>query len=614
MVVLGTLIDHPLPRQSAQVVCQSSLLAPYSNRAFLLKYLEEQTGSTLLSRQHYGLAAPAVVEEFYWQRHAVFLGPTGVGKTRAVHLLVRQLLTLGYSIVMVDPKLSSLYSLLAEVRQAGLCPEQVTVMAPSLPGGTPAWNILAQDLPATERANLLVDLAERAAGSFGIRRHNLAVDAAILTACGNLSIVEMVQALTNPVYRAALIRHQPAPPDPVAWGEAVRFFELEFAQAAKSEVAAATDAATRLLRELLRSQFFRGMLAPHPATPSLRLKDFWRQQRVLAAHLDATVLGQQGAALLAGLLCNSLLATAMQAKGGKVALVLDELWLISQFAGEGLSQIIRIGRSQGLHLVLASLDTVSLPEGLRAALKNCSVEVAFRCSPEDSRAIAASVVAGQELPLKQVVIDLFHQNPDSGEPDVALWQQPIFDANGRPLRLSRASWSQLQATGGTAAIPLRYLLGWAYSQRTRLYVIEPGSEEPMPLSSYLIGLPPEKWWISGPVLNVTIAFPKPKVVKTVRRTDAEVVGSVARTLQELLPRTALLKVGGVARGIVQIADAEVPPFCADCQRFLSACLRANGQTKQQIAEAIAWRAAEMERLASGSICPVEEECSDGSRW
>lgn len=145
------------------------------------------------------------------------------------------------------------------------------------------------------------------------------------------------------------------------------------------------EGARRLLYELVRSPVLERMLCAR--TPDLRTSELVRPGRIVIVSGDAGQVGESAARYLLSvylaLVWSEILSRPSRAK---LFVLLDEAqW----FSHESLTEMLRLGRSANLHVVLATQAVSSLPETIAEAVwTNVADFVAFRGSPEEAREFA----------------------------------------------------------------------------------------------------------------------------------------------------------------------------------------------------------------------------------
>ena len=581
-------------------------------------------------------AGRAEVGQDLLARHACVCGATGSGKTRLALRLLEGQMRAGCSVVMLDPKAETIRHLMQMAYQAGIAPEQVTVLSPFLAGaGAPGWNPLdakASGVPPAQAAADVVSVLEKSTSSWGPRMGDLLTNALIVVASHGLSLFELARLLQREDYRQALLR-RPLPrqandggpldavayESTVAYEEARDYFVSEFAAWSKSERAAAVAPVLNKFRELLRSPFLRSLLCARRTT--LHLGSLWHRQGLVLVHLDSAALGDEGTRMLGGLMAHQLLRTAMRADGPvPVVLALDEMGVSEEFVGGAAAKILAIARSRGLRLLVACQHLSQLSDGLRQALlSNAAVQAFFRLGYADARLAASALAAGTGERVSRIAVDVAKRDSDGNPEAWATVRHAVRDGRGEPVALSpaaAAAWRDLarsKAWEEDGAAQVEGLLKLSrVSGEGRLYVHSADAKAPAELRRYLKGLRPEDYWLegTGPVYLV-VSFPRPRLSVISRETEAERERAWTRELTSLPVRHAALRLAGGLAAVAEVAHVPDPGQPAGFERFVSASVAAGGQSAREVSEGQEWRRAGVERLAAGSLGPVGAG-SDGS--
>ena len=611
---------------SLRVLCDALELERHVDRPWFRAYAAERldlpivpdeagTGSARSGR--------AEVGEDLLARHALVCGATGSGKTRlALHLLAEQVRA-GASVVMLDPKAETLRHLLGLAYAAGVRPEEVTLLSPHLQGqGSPGWNPLdtgASGLPPAQAAADFVSVLARSSASWGPRLQDVLTNALIVVSCHGLALFELARFLQRGDYRAGLLAMEPDPAvagDRVVYEEARDYFLREFGAWGKSEQASAVAPVLNKFRELLRSPFLRALLCARRTT--LDLSGLWKKRGLVLVHLDGATLGDEGARMLGGLLAHGLLRTALRTSGPvPVVLALDEMGVSEQFLGSALCQILAIARARNLRLLACCQHLAQLSDELRAALlANTAVQAFFRLGHADARAVASSLAAGTGERVWRIAADVARRDGDGCPEAWAHSSHTVRDGRGDTLKLSAPAWTAFRdlaarADGEAQVEALRRLA--RVSGVERLYVHAADTKRPVELAQYVARLGPDEYWVSGPApVRLVVSFPRPRLSVVSRETEAERQQGWTRTLMDLPPRQAVLRLAGGAPGVlgepgaVQVVEVGDPPAPAGFEKFVSAAVAGSGQSAREIEEAQSWRKDQVERVAGGTEDEVGE--------
>ena len=126
-----------------QIFYDAPELAAHRSRPWLHHYLKQRHGLEVDARPPDPAGDAFAISHALLGRHAVLCGASGSGKTRLALHLMREHLRAGGSAVVVDFKAETIRQVLALADEAGLSPEQVTLLWPQeAEAGVPGWNPL----------------------------------------------------------------------------------------------------------------------------------------------------------------------------------------------------------------------------------------------------------------------------------------------------------------------------------------------------------------------------------------------------------------------------------------------------------------------------------------
>jgi hypothetical protein len=276
--------------------------------------------------------------------------------------------------------------------------------------------------------------------------------------------------------------------------------------------------------------------------------------------------------------------------------------------GDALCDILAVARSFNLHLMVACQHTGQLPDRLAESLMvNASVKLYFRSA---DRAVAASLGARSVPAVERLTLEPEPAKGDRPAPTVKTHHR-IRDGYGTPLRLSDRSWGDFRKFAAQTGRPVETLV--TLSPETYLFVHAADTGRPVPLASYVRGIPPEDLCIEGPALRLAVRFPRPKVRSAERPSDAEILKAHLKALAELPNRHCVADIQGRSAGIVKVADMPDPELDGAFLDYLDGVRRAGGQSPAEIAAVERRRT---ESIDAGTTAPAayggEEEISDGS--
>src|SRR5688500_1547967 len=127
-------------RREPVILCDEPSLARHVHRPWFRAYVQDRLGD--LPAPNAG-APPEVVSvsDAELRRHTVITGATGSGKSRIMrHLLLRQVLEGGCSLVLLDPKGELYQDFLLSLAEASFPPERTILVDPRTPDSIPGWN------------------------------------------------------------------------------------------------------------------------------------------------------------------------------------------------------------------------------------------------------------------------------------------------------------------------------------------------------------------------------------------------------------------------------------------------------------------------------------------
>jgi hypothetical protein len=589
-ITLGERVGHALADPAPLVFCDAPELLPHRDAPWLAHWLAQRQSLSLApSLPPEGTCTvPAALLE----RHAALVGASGAGKTRLLLHLLREHLRAGGSAVMLDVKPETVLHALALADQAGLPRERVTAVWPREEGrGVPGWPMLVGGSPAAVRQTVrqFVSLVKDNAASWGVRLGDVLANAATVIAGQGLSVIELTRFLQREDYRNGLLARTRRTGAWADFPEEHAYWEWEFARWNRGEQTAAVAPVLNKVRSLVSIGFLRAMLGAE--RDDLDLPGLWRTPRLVAVHLDVWTLGQEGVRLLAGMLAHRLFATAMGVSGPvSVLLCLDEAAMQERFLGGTVADILALGRSRNLRLLLACQHLDQMSDSLRqGVLTNTALKVFFRLGPDDARRAAASLTGGGGSRITKVALGV------AGSEETFL--HPVVDEQGKRVSLSPAAWTAFQKDGRGTLAALRILA--SRSGYPRLLAVAPGTRDQVELGTYLWGLPPAAYSFLGPSpLQLAVRFPTPKVTVLERTSDAERQARLARLLESLPVRHAVVRTDIGETAQIRTVDVRLPGRLPDIGLFLG-----NGQDEQAIRETEGRRAAAID-TASGRAAPA----------
>lgn len=352
--------------------------------------------------------------------HAVLFGDTGTGKTRLLtHLLAVQL-EQGHSLVYLNPKETSIHTLLGICETIGIAPEQVHVVSPAFPEAVPGWNPLRSNLPMGQAVSKLADMARTLIGDWGSRLDSIFKAGLVILGTHGYTIGELSRLLTDDAFRESLMAK---PGQSRSYDSAVAYFQVQFPGAVKADKNA-IPAVLNKVEKLLESDFLAELLTA-PAN-TINLGTFFDRQQVVLFHLDESTLFTSGVSLLAGLITQEMFFLASRPPGRQqVILALDEIGIMKTYVEEPLAKIARLSRESGLRLLVSGQEISVLSGTLETVFKQAAVRLFLRLNHDDADS-AAKVLRGSVLPHPDEIEELVYE--DEYDAAVAEWNKQFTPA------------------------------------------------------------------------------------------------------------------------------------------------------------------------------------------
>lgn len=640
-----TVGEEGVTRDSISLVCENPDLRRHLDRSWLLSYLSRsyqgQYGNLtkVLSATQDGNTTPAAsdlcaVSEDTFARHSVLCGASGSGKTRLmVHLLAGQL-PWGTSLIALDPKKETLLRLLHAAQEAGISPDDISLLLPGEEGeGCPGWNPLLPSPGVTLSSAVqgFVSIVKACSESWGPRLDDVLTNTALLIGAHGLTLLELVRFLQRPGYREALLA-LPFPElcrsDAIALGEAREFFEQEFSAWSSSEKTANVAPVLNKIRDFTSIPFLRALFCAKEN--ALDLPSLWKRQRVILIHLDAATLGDDGTRLLAALLLHSMFTTATRAPGKvPVALAVDELGLSERFTGQALCRILAAAREYHLRLMVACQHMGQLSTDLQEALRtSTALRVYFRLGIDDARIISSTLSAGRGGVLKQIVLEptpvekgSTKRKDETPEPYVfETSSHPVLDGEGRELSRSRQAEAALLsqphrmlacAGGDVDSLPVAVrnlrMLSVA-SGVARVYVRDALTQEMVEAGAYVRGLTDHEVSLTGgyPV-ELTVSYPRPRIGKVEKSSESELTQDWLRCLLNMPVQHAVVWKDSDNPRLVRVEDVSDALKDLTLPRFMGKVLQNWRDRLTSPEETETWRREGMEILQKNYLEYIAQE-------
>ncbi|WP_395143185.1 type IV secretory system conjugative DNA transfer family protein [Armatimonas sp.] len=592
-------------------------LKPHLEKPWLRAYLKERiTGGDIktendkIAKSRNGQSASVCATAHALQRHSVLFGSTGMGKSRLMRHVIREQLQAGCSLIAMDPKDETIQDLLDVAREVGIPAEKVTLLRPlDKKAPIPGWNPLLAVADSVESsARDLTDLMKSIFhASWGVQLSYFLRNALVVMATHKLTLTELQKFLTQEDYREQLIRIPVVQEDPVAYTKACECFLEDFTARSKGERSSAVAPILNKIQGFIANAYLAALLCPKRQT--LHLDSLWSEQRLVLVHLDESILGDEGAQLLGGMIAHFALRSAFRV-GEKakrhVILSLDELGVQEKFIGPTVVKAVRIGRSYKIRLLLAGQDFEQMSPDLRTTvLSSPSVKIFFRLGYNDARYVAASLAAGTQGHISKITLSAVPRSGRKNQVEQVVASHEVLDGSGTPVIVPEGLWCFYSGTSTEPSAVKRFfdeLGAWA----GRLYVRCPYCGQGVAVHRYIEGVPEKDYWLGGPdTLELHISFPEPKVVHVERLSKAELEGVWLRKIQDLEIQYAVVKVAEAPAQIVRAVDVvDRPATAQELEVYRVAALRANGQSQEEIRAVAQWRTNQILMVAGGLAKPA----------
>lgn len=318
-------------------------------------------------------------------RHLYVIGKFGVGKTKLLELLMRQDITYGYGMCLLDPHGDLIAELLKFIPRERI--EDVVVFDPTNPGAV-AFNPL-RDVAPEFRHRVADGLVEAMGHQFGAhwtprleQLFRFAVLAMLDYPEG--TVQGLVALLTDAEYRAGVIPH-------IGDEMVRRFFEVEFAGWAEKFESEATMPLINRLNRFLAVPALRAMFS----NPENRI-DFevlMHERKILLVNLARGKLGEDNASFFGALCVTKFLEAGMMRAGLPPQDVRSFYLYCDEFAPlvtPAFMQLYAEARKYKINITLAHQYTAEVPPPVLAAvLGSVGNIISFRVGGEDAERLEA---------------------------------------------------------------------------------------------------------------------------------------------------------------------------------------------------------------------------------
>ncbi|WP_437770498.1 type IV secretory system conjugative DNA transfer family protein [Arthrobacter sp. KNU40] len=367
-------------------------------------------------------------------RHAVFIGPTGSGKSTALLNTIVADMFAGRSVCVIDPKRDLIDDVLARVPESRRDDVVVLDASDEHPVG---FNPLASTGRNAEVVvdGILVAIKDIFDG-IGPRSQDI-LHACLITLvrAGNQTLADIPQLLSDATYRRPLTAAQVG--DPVLAGFWAWYDGL------KPEAQASTTAPllNKLRVFLLRPQLRRVL---NQAAPGFSVNDLFAKSRILLVPLNKGVVGAESASLLGSLLiaelwqCVQARAALPAGQRQPVIVTVDE---VQDYLKIGdLADALAQSRSLGVGWQLAHQFRKQLPASMAAAIdNNARSKIAFALEIDDAKAMAAMApglepIDFQSLGKYEIYCNLVARGQPSGWASASTMPPPIKISDPETIR------------------------------------------------------------------------------------------------------------------------------------------------------------------------------------
>lgn len=397
------------------------------------------------------------------QRHTLLFGSTGYGKTSLAHLLIREQMARGASLVAIDPEPSSLGSLRALCQDADVPPERVVALDPSDPAHVPPFNPFRSSIPPMEVVSKVFDLLASTENAPRVQEYVL--NALVVAAWHGLPLDGVMRLLRDDDYREAVLRSETVHPYDELYQRSVDYLEKDFGpQLPQERQSTVTSSGLRLNRLTDHLFFLRGFNADSNDVDFARL--FTEQGAVLANLGNGTGLRDDSRRFLGTLLVRLLDAASASADGDRpVILAIDEAAFLLPLIEGAVKDIVNMARKRDIRLVISTQYPGDIPASLQGALKtNSQVKAFFHDSGDEAQATAryvrsqaASDLPALPLPVTEKKMALLSPRWDT-KADHPLPFAAYWDGKDRDL----PPHLPLRVRKGEAAKAIKDFVSWAY--------------------------------------------------------------------------------------------------------------------------------------------------------
>ncbi|MCL4353108.1 DUF87 domain-containing protein [Patescibacteria group bacterium] len=326
------------------------------------------------------------LEKFEFGKHSLIVGQTGVGKSKFIELLVKNIAKYSaqdeYSVVIIDPH-ASLYSQFLAMEQAKLNFDFIRNSCDLFPP-------FSEPKVATELTILLFKTLLKDQFNAKMERV-LKYSVYLLFLQNKMSLIALKKFLTELEFRKEVLSSLREEGEHLG-----HFFETEFVEMQTKFYEIAIMPILVLIDELsFIPAFFNNV-------SSYSIEEALKNNFLLTFSLNRIFLGEKATRLIAGLIIQQLFLIAQKGSvGKKIILIIDEVSIVEN---ESLINILSEARKFNLSLFLSQQYlTQIMPELLKGILSNVYNYFVFKVSDEDAKILAKNldITFPDEILIKQ---------------------------------------------------------------------------------------------------------------------------------------------------------------------------------------------------------------------
>lgn len=334
--------------------------------------------------------------------HSIFTGPTGSGKSTAMLRLIRADIHAGRSVVVIDPK----WQLIRDITERAIPAERIgdVVLIDPHDKKVPGFNPLdvGNRDPDVVVDGLLAVFAAVFSEGWGPRTQDITHAGLLTLAQAGVircrtghepyTLLDLPRLFTDAAFRRSVIGHVTGDP---GLGP---FWASWEAQTPPAQAAALAAPSNKWRQYLMRPSVRRILGQP---SPELRLRDVFRDKKILLVALNEGLIGPITAQLLGGLIVAEMWAATLERAAEShpekhpASLWVDEVQNYVHLPTD-LGDALNASRSMGVSWNLAHQFRAQMPLSMQAAIDtNARTKIVFR--PNDPKDAAAYARMAPEL-------------------------------------------------------------------------------------------------------------------------------------------------------------------------------------------------------------------------